>query len=137
MNYSHGHCVDGKITPEYRAWYNMIERCYSEGYKKYHRYGGRGITVCAQWQTDFQAFMDHVGLRPSAKHSLDRHPDNEGNYEPGNVRWATPKEQQRNRSDNRIVAYLGRRMTIAEACELANLPADRGEKETGFGLERG
>lgn len=79
-------------TPEYRAWAGAIERC-----KRHENYAGRGITVCAEWRNSFEAFYAHVGPRPSPAHSLDRFPDNDGNYEPGNVRWATRTQQNRNR----------------------------------------
>jgi len=86
----------GRRTPEYQAWQNMRARCMNAAHPKYARYGGRGITVCPEWDS-FPAFFDHIGPRPSADHSLDRI-DNERGYEPGNVRWATRREQQLNRS---------------------------------------
>lgn len=64
--------------------------------KNWYNYGGRGIRVCDEWRDDYQAFLAHVGRRPSPNHSLDRI-DNDGNYEPGNVRWTTKTEQQWNR----------------------------------------
>jgi hypothetical protein len=81
----------------------MRKRCGYRGYRGFHRYGGRGIRVHAAWQDDFQAFFEHVGPRPSPKHTLDRIRNNEG-YEPGNVRWATRKDQARNRSDNKLAS---------------------------------
>jgi len=84
-------------TPEYRAWSAMKTRCYNKKTgDKYRIYGGRGITVCREWLHNFPAFLEHIGNRPSTGHSLDRI-NNNGNYEPGNVRWATRKEQQQNR----------------------------------------
>ena len=75
----------------------MIQRCENPnvaGYQEY--YGGCGVTVCPQWK-DFAVFYADVGPRPSPTHSIDRYPNNDGNYEPGNVRWATPKQQVENR----------------------------------------
>lgn len=83
-------------TPEFVAWQNMKARCYSLSCIQFKDYGGRGISVCDEWLHDFQAFYDHVGPRPSSQHSLDRI-DNNGDYEPGNVRWATRAQQNSNR----------------------------------------
>ncbi len=83
---------------EYKTWASMKQRCYNPNSNFYHRYGGRGITVCDRWRDSFEAFLDDIGLKPSRKHSIDRI-DGEGNYEPGNVRWASPSVQQNNRGD--------------------------------------
>jgi hypothetical protein len=79
--------------PEYNSWANMIQRCHNSDHPKFLYYGGRGISVCSAWRESFPAFLAHIGPRPSPRHSIDRFPDNNGNYEPGNVRWATQKEQ--------------------------------------------
>lgn len=83
-------------TPEYAAWRAMKSRCGNLNVPAYPRYGGRGITICEAWIESFEAFFGDMGERPSPKHSLDRR-DNEGNYEPGNCRWATASEQNSNR----------------------------------------
>jgi hypothetical protein len=80
------------ISPEYRAWKNMKNRCYYKGYPGYKNWGGRGITICDEWLHDFKAFYNYIGDRPTIKHSIDRI-DNDGNYEPGNIRWSTSHEQ--------------------------------------------
>ncbi len=85
---------------EYNAWAGMIQRCFNENDPSYHRYGGRGITVAPTWRASFAAFLVDVGPKPSPEHSLDRYPNNDGNYEPGNVRWATRAEQLRNKRSN-------------------------------------
>lgn len=100
----HYHAND--VTPERRAYYRMIYRCYNTKYSGFHNYGGRGITVCDTWLHDYGAFYEHVGLRPTPKHSLDRI-DNDGNYEPGNVRWATFRQQTCNTRRINLYGYHG------------------------------
>jgi len=82
-------------NPEYTAWYNMNIRCYSKKYVKSYNYLGRGITVCDEWRESFSSFYEDMGDRPGKGYSLDRI-DNDGNYEPGNVRWATARQQMQN-----------------------------------------
>lgn len=98
----HGHTADHKTTPEYRAWANMHTRCSNPKSSYFPRYGGRGISVCSRWDS-FEFFLSDMGNRPSRGHSLDRFPNRDGNYEPGNCRWATSQEQNRNRSTTRAV----------------------------------
>lgn len=99
-NLTHGHNAGhddrGKriATVEYRTWSSMIQRCTNPRARNYKHYGGRGITVCARWRDSFEAFLADMGPRP-AKLSIDRINVN-GNYEPGNCRWATQIEQVRN-----------------------------------------
>lgn len=95
-------------TPEYLTWKSMRERCGNPNVLNYHRWGGRGIRVCPEWD-DFDLFLAHVGPRPSSRHSLDRI-NNDGNYEPGNVRWATDAEQGRNMVRNHWIEFRGERM---------------------------
>ena len=92
----------------------MIQRCCNPSNNAYHYYGGRGITVCEQWRDSFETFLADVGLRPSNQHSLDRYPNNDGNYEPGNVRWATRMEQAINKRSNRWITAHGKTMTVSE-----------------------
>ena len=83
-------------SPEHMIWSAMKARCFNPRNKEYHNYGGRGITVCFRWAASFAAFLMDMGERPSSRHSLDRI-DNDGNYAPGNCRWATAAQQHANR----------------------------------------
>ena len=129
--------VRGKPTPEFRVWTAIKTRCYNPNFKDFYRYGGRGIIVCERWLHSFQNFLADMGPRPSAKHSIDRFPDNDGNYEPGNCRWATGKEQSRNRRSNRILAHNGESLTIVEWSERTGVPHDTliARIEAGWDIE--
>lgn len=126
-------------TVEYMAWENMKSRCYNKKFRLYKNYGGRGIVVCATWNgpQGFDNFLRDVGPRPSSAHSLDR-VDNDGNYEPGNVRWATKIEQNRNTTKNVFLTVGGERRTISEWCELRGLFHNtvRGRLSAGWSEER-
>lgn len=87
-------------TPEHAAYLNMLRRCTNPDHHQFADYGGRGITVCERWRSGFGVFLADMGRRPSPLHSLDRR-ENDGNYEPSNCRWATPKQQAANRRPRR------------------------------------
>ena len=106
-------------TSEYYAWVQLRRRCTSDTHKQYERYRGRGITFCDRWET-YENFLEDMGRKPTSKHSIDRI-DNNGNYEPGNCRWATKKEQGRNRSTNRFLEFNGESKSIAEWAEIYGL----------------
>ena len=105
-------------TPEYRSWTAMMTRCTNPSHRAFARYGGRGIRVCPAW-TRFDAFYADMGPRPLGA-SLDRI-DNDKGYEPGNCRWATRTEQQRNKRNSRFLTCGGRRLTISEWSELLGI----------------
>ena len=110
-----------KTTPEYKAWTEMIERCTNENAKYYHRYGGRGIKICERWRNSFEAFFQDMGERTSSNHSLDRFPNNDGNYEKSNCRWATPVQQCNNRSNTIYITHNGETKTLMEWSRLLNI----------------
>jgi len=83
-------------TPEYASWEHMKDRCYNQNCNRYYLYGGRGIKVCERWRNSYVAFLKDMGRKPSHIHSIDRL-DTNGNYEPSNCKWSTPKEQANNR----------------------------------------
>lgn len=105
-------------TPEHRCWVSMRSRCSNPKVPNFMDYGGRGITVCERWNV-FENFLEDMGKRPSKNHSLDRKESN-GNYEPGNCRWATQQEQTDNRRCSVVVTLMGRGQSMAAWCrELA------------------
>lgn len=115
----HGLCR----TAEYRAWQAMRLRCHNPANKAYPSYGGRGITVCDRWRDDFLAFLADMGMKPTPKHEIDRK-DNDGNYEPGNCRWVTRSENDRNRRNNQWVQFRGARRLLIELCEQFEIRQD-------------
>lgn len=117
---THGAAIGGR-TKEYSIWTKMRDRCKpGTGKKSRENYAGRGITVCERWQS-FENFLADMGPCPSPKHSIDRI-DNEGNYEPGNCRWATMTEQGRNKRNNIMLEWAGLTLPLSEWCERAEMP---------------
>lgn len=112
-------------SPEYVAWQAMKARCFNAKGNAYRHYGARGVTVCERWKNSFENFFDDMGPRPSAQHSLDRFPNNDGNYEPGNCRWATKKEQDFNKRSTVILDCGGVPMTTLEASARFGVPIKR------------
>lgn len=103
-NTKHGNDRPGKQSPEYSAWAQAKNRCRSTSDPQWKNYGGRGIEMCDRWADSFELFLLDMGKRPNgvmpsgrAIYSIDRYPNNDGNYEPGNCRWATAKMQSANK----------------------------------------
>ena len=96
-NETHGHYSGGQQSPTYVSWRSLIQRCTNPNKINWKYYGGRGITICKRWRESFEAFLEDMGERPDFT-SIDRI-DNDGNYEPGNCRWATRKQQRANQRE--------------------------------------
>lgn len=103
-----------RYTSLYQGWRRIKEYCYNENNTHYADYGGRGIEMCPTWRDSFEAFAADVGRPPFEGAELDRYPNNDGNYEPGNVRWATKKQQANNRRSNRLLEWEGQIKTVQE-----------------------
>ena len=104
-------------TREFAAWQTMVARCENENVKNYPNYGGRGIKVCHRWRKSFKNFISDMGRRPTSRHSLDRI-NNDEDYSPTNCRWATPKEQGRNRRTNNLITIDGETKTLTDWMEV-------------------
>lgn len=100
----------------YKSWISAKQRCYNPNNHNYPNYGGRGIEMCERWKNSFIDFINDMGERPSKKHTLDRI-DVNGNYEPSNCKWSTPKEQGNNRRDNHFVSFNEETMTTTQFAE--------------------
>ncbi|MFA4845082.1 MAG: hypothetical protein WC654_00800 [Patescibacteria group bacterium] len=116
---THGYTRGGK-TKEYMCWLNMKKRCLNPIATHYDRYGGRGIKVCEQWVKSFEDFYKDMGPCPE-KYTIERI-DNDGNYEPGNCRWATRGDQVRNTRRNHWIEFNGRKMVLNDWAKELGIP---------------
>lgn len=94
----------------------MLQRCFNPDAPEYRNYGARDITVCERWRNSFEAFYSDIGPRPTKNHSIERI-NNSGDYSPENCRWATQKEQSRNKRNNRFLTYKGETLSMVEWAE--------------------
>lgn len=115
---THGHTAMGHASGTYGSWASMVDRATNPNNKRFKDYLGRGIGVCDRWLS-FENFLSDVGGRPNGT-TLERIDNNLG-YFPGNVKWATRSEQQRNRRTNHLVTFKGETHCIAEWAELVGL----------------
>lgn len=109
----HGAASRGHFTKEYLCWTGIKARCCNPKNDKFHYYGGRGIRMCEQWLNSFNNFYAHMGNCPPGM-TIDRWPDKNGNYEPGNCRWATGEEQANNKRTNVIIEFQGKKLSVAQ-----------------------
>lgn len=116
----HGHARGDRPSRTFRIWSCMKNRCENPNGPHARRYHDKGVSVCDRWH-DFANFLADMGECPSDKHSLDRYPNKDGNYEPGNCRWATQREQMQNVSSNRLITFQGETLCIQEAARRFNL----------------
>jgi hypothetical protein len=112
MKLKHGHARRGAESPTYVSWRRMVQRCTDRNHADFPRYGARGIKVCQSWLV-FTGFLADMGERLPGT-TIDRFPNGAGNYEPGNCRWATPRQQQCNTKVNRLISIDGETLTLAE-----------------------
>ena len=133
----HGEARAGLETVEWRTWHSIKRRCDPLAARIFPEYAGRGIFICIEWANSYEAFLAAVGRRPTPSHSLDRI-NNDGNYEPGNVRWATRKEQANNRRNSLFIECNGVRQTLAEWADATGLKNTtiRGRIRAGWPIER-
>jgi hypothetical protein len=110
---THGASPYGQSSPEYTSWVHMIQRCHNPNNKDYKNYGARGIEVCEMWRESFEAFLLMVGKRPYPEATIDRI-DYNGNYEPGNVRWASRAQQNLNTRSNVQLTIDGETKAVSE-----------------------
>lgn len=121
-----------KPHPLYSVWQSMKRRCNNPNNPSYHRYGGRGISVCKEWEKDFNQFISDMGERPAGT-SLERI-DNDKGYSPSNCRWATRKEQQRNRANKVMVTIEGIKYRAIELSDITGMKVDTIVHRASLGL---
>lgn len=125
LNYSHGHTINRRPSKVLQAWKAMHTRCYGS-LPINHRYAERRIQVCKRWQdgdgvkSGFMCFLDDIGPPPDASYTVERI-NNDGDYEPENVRWATHKEQMNNQCRNKLLTFDGQTKTLTQWAETVGL----------------
>ncbi len=111
---THGHTVRGRSSKVYSVWRAMVQRCTNNSYKQWENYGGRGIRVCERW-LKFENFLEDMGDKPEG-YQIDRI-DNDGGYFKENCRWATRRQNNRNKRSNRLITFDGKTQCLTEWAE--------------------
>ena len=124
-------------SPEHSAWSRIRNRCYNPNASKFRWYGGRGISVCQRWRDSFKAFYEDMGPRPFPKATIERI-NNDGNYEPGNCRWATQHDQSRNTQRTILLAFRGRTQCLQDWAAEVGIERQtlQGRIQSGWDIER-
>jgi hypothetical protein len=136
INRKHGHSTRKEgLSTEYNSWKHMKDRCYREGNPFHKDYGKRDVTVCPEWIDNFQAFLNHIGPKPGPSYTVERI-RNGGNYEPGNVKWGTKREQANNRRSNSIITIDGMSGTLRHLCDQLDLDYEFMRRRTQRVLSR-
>lgn len=132
----HGHKSGGFESPTHMAWRAMKRRCSNKNCNSYPNYGGRGIKVCERWNS-FVNFLEDMGEVPTGL-TLDRYPDNNGNYEPSNCRWATRNQQVRNTRLSQLISYKGQTKSVWDWAEEVGIKAKTIKKRlaSGWSVEK-
>lgn len=123
-------------TPEYNVWARIKQRCTNTKYHEFHLYGGRGIKICSRWLNSFEAFFRDMGPRTTPQHTVERINNDKG-YEPGNCRWATQKENGRNKRNNHRLTHLGQTKCLSEWSEITGIKSStiRARIKSGWSVE--
>jgi hypothetical protein len=131
------HGCSGGGSSEYGVWLNMKSRCTHKSVDSYHLYGGRGIKVCDRWLNSFENFLEDMGPRPSKNHSIERK-DSNGNYEPGNCKWADRFEQANNKRNNRPITHNGETLNLFQWAHKYKIHPKRlhARLKSGWSMER-
>lgn len=130
-NLTHGHTLNNRMSNTYNTWNHMIQRCTNPKNHQYLKYGGRGIMVCERWGK-FENFLEDMGEPPTKGHSIDRI-DNNGSYYKENCRWATQKEQNRNKRNNYLVTHNNETRCLAAWAEKTGIHRNTIEKRLSLG----
>lgn len=126
-----------KNTPEYLTWRRMMRRCNDPKHDRWKHYGGRGIIVCERW-LNFSNFFADMGPKPTPLHSIDRYPNQDGNYEKSNCRWATRSQQERNKKTTHLVTFNNVTMCVTAWAETVGINSDvfASRLRIGWSVER-